>query len=163
MNLVLRVVPRFLFSGLTNRTKVTRNVESERSSPQPANSVDGQFTVNPQLSRVLYFLDPHWRKWGGNLRPEERQEVQLGLRPARKSATPCEPLPAPFSPCPFPTTPGRSLQKWHGGQWWAGLDSCSPPSTPEPGWVGEETTRAAHVRIHAFSHNQSIPDARQVA
>lgn len=168
MNLVLRVVLRFLFSGLTNQTKVTRNFESERSSLQPANPVDGQFTVNPQLSLGLYFLDPHWSKWGGNLQAEELQEVQVGLRPARKSATPCEPLPAALSPCPFPTTPGRSLKKRHGGQWWAGLDSCSPPSAPEPEWVGvgglgEETTRAAHVSIHAFSRNQSIPESRQVA
>lgn len=111
---------------------------------QSANSMDGQFTLNPPLSPVLYFPYPHLRMWGGNFRPGELQEVQLGLRPSQNSAMLCEPLP----PCPCPTTPGRSLKKRHGGQWWAGLGSGSPPSTPEP---GGETTRATHVR--AFSHN----------
>lgn len=135
MDLLLRIVLRVLFSGYL--IKLEFNV-TLGSSLQPAHSVDGQFTLNLRLSLVLDFLDPHLRKWGGNLWPEELQEVQLGLRPARKSAMPCAALLARLSPCPCPTTSGQSLKTWHGGQWRAGLDSCSPPSTPEPGGGPQE-------------------------
>lgn len=162
VHLLLKIVLRFLFSGnwKSNWFNVTLALRL-----QPANSVDGQLTLNLQLSLVLYFLVPQLRKRGGNLRPKELQKVQLG--PGRKSAMPCEPLPAPSSPCPFPTTPGRPLKKRHGGQWWAALDSCSPPSTPEP-W-GEGGAQEQHklefqilLRLPAFTHKKSIPEASKL-